>query len=332
VYDRYKSKRRNTGPYKLLAVLVILGASVALVVRYHEYLAFWKYSRNKLYQTVEGARHIKDPLKKREALADLAETFERYKEEHPVSPDAFFISGEVHYLLGVTYLPGNFSEMYINDRMQEISPEARRAFLKAIKDVKKGEALEDGTLDDSHVFMAAKAGLYSGYYTPADIFGMIEKTGETIKVKDAENIRFFSIINIMNKREDYGLKFLSDYGMVRDNIQGLLLFATAERMAKKYTGAIMTYKDVLGRTQDTAIQKLVRINLGKIYFNQSLYRESLDQFTLALQIDQKDTVPKIWMGKNYSAMGARDKARAIWSEVLTTDGSNAEVKELLGTI
>ena len=149
MYDRYKSKRRNTGPYKLLAVLIILGAGIFLVVRYHDYLAFWKYNRNKLYKTVDTARHIKDPLKKRESLADLAETFERYKEEHQVSPDAYFISGEVHYLLGVTYLPGNFSEMYINDRMQEIGPDARRAFLKAIKDLKKGSALEDGTLDDS---------------------------------------------------------------------------------------------------------------------------------------------------------------------------------------
>jgi tetratricopeptide (TPR) repeat protein len=332
MYDRYKSKRRNTRPYKLLVILILLGGAIFLVVRYHEYLAFWKYNRNKLYRTVEVARNIGNREKKREVLADLADTFERYKEEHPVSPDAFFISGEVHYMLGVTYLPGNFSEMYINDRMQEAGPEARAAFLKAIKDLIKGAALENGTLDDSYVFMIAKAGLYSGYYTPEEIFGMIEKTGESIKVKDVENIRFYSIINIINKREDYGLKFLTDYGKVRDNIQGLLLLATAERAAKKYTGAIMTYKDVLARTQDTNIQKLVHINLGKVYFNQSLYRESLDQFTLALQIDQKDTVTKIWMGKNFAAMGAKDKAKAIWSEVLTTDSSNREAKELLGTI
>jgi tetratricopeptide (TPR) repeat protein len=332
MYDRYKSKRRNTGPYKLLAALIILGAAIFLVVRYHEYLAFWKYNRNKLYGTVEVARHIKDPLKKREALTDLAETFERYKEEHPVSADAFFVSGEVHYLLGATYLPGNFSEMYINDRMQEIAPEARSAFLMAIKDLMKGAALENGMLDDSYVYMIAKAGLYAGYYSPEDIFGMIEKTGESVKAKDVENIRFYSIINIMNRREDYGLKFLTDYGRGKDSIQGLLLLATAQRAAKKYTGAIMTYKDVLAKTSDTGIQKLVYINLGKIYFNQSLYRESLDQFTLALQIDQKDTATKIWMGKNYLAMGAKDKAKAIWSEVLTTDGSNIEARQLLGAI
>lgn len=332
MYDRYKSKRRNTGPWKLLVVLIILGAGIFLAIQYHEYLAFWKYNRNKLYKTVDVARHIKDPLKKREALTDLAETFERYKEEHQISQDAFFISGEVHYLLGVTYLPGNFSEMYVNDRMSEISPEARHAFLNAIKDLRKGAALENGVLDDSYVFMIAKAGLYSGYYAPAEIFEMIEKTGETARVKNVENIRFYSVINIMNKREDYGLKYLSDYGMVKDSIQGILLFATAQRAAKKYTGAIMSYKDALSRTSDTSIQKLVYINLGKIYFNQSLFKESLDQFNLALQIDQKDMLPKIWMGKNYLAMGAKDKAKAIWSEVLTIDRTNTEARELLGTI
>jgi len=46
----------------------------------------------------------------------------------------------------------------------------------------------------------------------------------------------------------------------------------------------------------------------------------------------KDTTPKIWIGKNYSALGEKDKAKAIWSEVLTTDGTNAEVKRLMGTM
>ncbi len=158
---------------------------------------------------------------------------------------------------------------------------------------------------------------------------MIEKTGETIKQKGVENIRFYSMVTIANRREDYGLKYLAEHGMVRDNIQGKLFYATAERLAKKYTGAIVTYKDVLARTSDERVRKLVHINLGKIYFNQTLYRESLDQFSLALKIDAKDSVPKIWIGKNYSAMGEKDKAKAIWSEVLTTDGMNTEAKALM---
>ena len=276
---------------------------------------------------MDTVKKIKDPVKKREALADFADLYEKQKEERMVDADLFFLSGEIHYLMGETYLPGSFSELFINDRTGEISKEAKLEFLKAIKDIKKGCALENDAPEDRYSFMLAKVAFYTGFYSPGDIFEMIEKTGESIKQKDVENIRFYSITNIINKREDYGLKFLSQNGMVKDNIQGLLFFATAERVAKKYTGAIVSYKDVLARTSDDSIRKLVHVNLGKIYFNQSLFRESIDQFNLALKIDEKDTTPKIWIGKNYSALGEKDKARAIWSEVLTTDGTNTEVKE-----
>ena len=332
MYDRYKSKRKSTGIYKIFGILIIIGAVIFLGIRYHRYLAFWKYSQNKLEKSIESVRQIKDIDKKRETLADFSETYERYKEEHPVDPDAFYVSGEIHYMLGESYLPGNFSERYINDRVHNVSRDAKLEFLKAIKDIKKGCALENGAPDDTRSFMLAKAGFYTDYSSSTEIFRMIEKTGESIKLKDVENIRFYSIVNIMNKREDYGLKFLAEYGMVKDNIQGLLFYATAERAAKKYTGAIVSYKNVLARTSDDKLRKLVHVNLGKIYFNQSLYRESLDQFNQALKIDEKDSMPKIWIGKNYSAMGEKDKAKAIWSEVLTTDGANAEVKKLMGTM
>ncbi|OHD66151.1 MAG: hypothetical protein A2176_07870 [Spirochaetes bacterium RBG_13_51_14] len=332
MYDRYKSKRKNTGLYKTLGFLLVVAVLAALGVKYHRYLTFWKYSQNKLEKTVEAVRLMKDSGKKREALVDLSDSYQRYKEEHPVDPESYYLSGEIHYLLGEAYLPGSFSELYINDRVHEINKDARIEFLKAIKDINKGSALENGPMDDSYGLMLARAAYYTDYYTPADIFHMIENAGESVKLKDVEDIRFYAITAIINRREDYGLKFLAEYGMVRDNIQGLLFYATAERMAKKYTGSIMTYKDVLARTSDDKIRKLVYINLGKIYFNQSLYRESLDHFNLALKIDDKDSVPKIWIGKNYSAMGEKDKAKAVWSEVLTTDGTNAEAKQLLGTM
>jgi predicted negative regulator of RcsB-dependent stress response len=331
MYDRYKSKRKNAGIYKFLVVVAILAAVVFLGTRYYRYLAFWKFSQNKLEKRIETVRQIKDIDKKREALTDLSDMYERYKEEHMVDPDAFYVSGEVHYMLAETYLPGNFSELCINDRFHDISREAKDEFLKALKDIKKGCALDNSAPDDNRSFMLAKAGFYTDYSSPAEILRIIEKSSESIKLKEnPENVRFYAIANILNKREDYGLKYLAEYGMVKDNMQGLLFYATAERIAKRYTGAIVSYKNVLARTSDDKLRKLVHVNLGKIYFNQSLYRESIDQFNQALKIDEKDNMPKIWIGKNYSAMGEKDKAKAIWSEVLTTDGTNAEVKKLLG--
>ena len=332
MYDRYKSKRKNTGIFKFLGIVILMAGVGYAAVHYRHQLAFWRYSQNKLEQRINTVRNMKDPVKRREALTDYADLYEKQKTDRMVDAELFFLSGEIHYLLGETYLPGSFSELYINDRTGDISKEAKVEFLKAIKDIKKGCALENGSPEDRYGFMLAKAAFYTGFYSPADILNMIEKTGESIKQKDVENIRFYSMANIVNKKEEYGLKYLAQYGMVKDNIQGLLFYATAERVAKKYTGAIVSYKDVLARTSDDAIRKLVHVNLGKIYFNQSLFRESLDQFNLALKIDVKDTTPKIWIGKNYSALGEKDKAKAIWSEVLTTDGTNTEVKRLMGAM
>jgi predicted negative regulator of RcsB-dependent stress response len=329
MYDRYKSKKKSTGIYKFFGAIALIAAVAYLGVRYHDYLAFWKYNQSKLEKRIESLRHIKDTEKRREAIIDLSETYDRLKQERQVDPDPFYISGELHFLLGESYLSGSFSELYINDRVSDISKEAKAEFMKAIRDIKKGSALDNGALNDPRSFMLARAALYADYSSPAEIFQIIEKTGESIKKQDAENIRFYSMVNIVNKREDYGLKFLAEYGMVHESIQGLLFFATAERLAKKYTGAIVSYRNVLARTSDERVRKLVHVNLGKIYFNQSLYRESLDQFAQALKIDEKDAMPKIWIGKNYSAMGEKDKAKAIWGEVLTTDGSNTEAKELM---
>jgi tetratricopeptide (TPR) repeat protein len=332
MYDRYKSKRRNTGIFKFLGIIILVGAIITLGFHYRHYLAFWKYSQNKMEKRIDTVKRMKDPVKKREALADYADVYEKQKDERMVDADLFFLSGEIHYLMGETYLPGSFSELFINDRTGDVSKEARQEFLKAIKDIKKGCALDNDAPDDHHSFMLAKAAFYTGFYSPKDIFEMVEKTGDSARLKDIENARFFAMSNIINKKEDFGLKYLAQNGMVKDNIQGLLFYATAERMAKKYTGAIVSYKDVLARTSDEGIRKLVHVNLGKIYFNQSLYRESLEQFSQALKIDEKDATPKIWIGKNYSAMGEKDKAKAIWSEVLTTDGANTEVKHLMGTM
>lgn len=329
MYDRYKSKKRNTGIYKFFGAVILIALVVFFGVRYQRYLAFWKYNQTKLEKRIESMRQIKDADKRREAILDLSDAYERLKLERLTDPETFFVSGELHYLLGETYLPGSFSELYINDRVSEVSKEAKTEFLKAIKDFKKGAALQNGLLDDARNFMLARAALYADYYSPAEIFLLIEKTAELIKKKGVENIRFYSAVAIANGRADYGLKYLSENGMVRDNIQGLLFYATAERLAKKYTGAIVSYKDVLARTTDERARKLVHINLGKIYFNQSLYRESLDQFSQALKIDVKDAAPKIWIGKNYYAMGEKDKAKAILSEVLAADGMNVEAKELM---
>ena len=53
-------------------------------------------------------------------------------------------------------------------------------------------------------------------------------------------------------------------------------------------------------------------------------------FINALTIDGRDNTLKIWIGKNYSALGDKKRAKAIWTEVLVSDRTNKEAKKLLG--
>jgi tetratricopeptide (TPR) repeat protein len=329
MYDRYKTRKRKTGLYKAVIVLVCIAALAILGLRYERYITFWRYNQSKLNKEIEAVKREKSPSTKRTMLKRLADTMDQYEIEHQTDPDAFYLSGKVHYLLGETYLPADFSNLVINDSLSSIGRNSKREFLGAIRDIKKGIALDNAGPDEEYCIILAKSCFYSDYNSPAEIFRIIQKSRDPENLADVENIRFYAYINIINKREDYGLALLSRHGMISDNIKGLLFYATAEKIAKKYTRAIQSYKNVLARTMDDGVQKLVHVNLGKIYFSQSLYRESLEQFNLALKSDERDVVPKIWIGKNYSAMGQKNKARAIWSEVLTSDETNVEVKELL---
>ena len=99
----------------------------------------------------------------------------------------------------------------------------------------------------------------------------------------------------------------------------------------KYTDAIIAFQKLLKSTDDAYVQKLSYINLGKIYYSQNLYKESLDQFNAAL-IFGDDINVKIMIGRNYIAMGMKDKAKTVWSEVLAVNADNEEVKKLLGSL
>ena len=48
MYDRYKSKRKNNGIFKFFGVIILIAAVTALAVHYRHYLAFWRYSQNKM--------------------------------------------------------------------------------------------------------------------------------------------------------------------------------------------------------------------------------------------------------------------------------------------
>ena len=333
MYHRYKVNKKNKKFFRLIAILLIISSVFFFGYRHRQFLFFWRYSSNKLVSRIESTNKIQDINKRRDGLVLLIKRFEHYKNENQVKPEAFFLSGKVYYFLGKTYLPASFSEMIIKNRLMEINNLSKEYFIKAIKNIKKGKALQDSDkMEIDYGMILAKSCFFSSYCNYGKINQILEEIEEPSLLKGIEDKRFYAIINILNKKIDYGLKFLNESGMINEGIQGRLFLATSYKIAEKYTGSIMKYKNIINQTSDKELLKLIHLNLGKIYYIQSLYKESLEHFNFALKFDKKDNALRIWIGKNYLAMGQKDKAKAIWTEVLTLDGANAEVKKLLGVM
>jgi len=329
MYDRYKSRKKNTAPLRVFGVILLVAAIGFLGYRYRNYFTFWKLTQGRIYRSLENAKRIASFERRRVALSNLVNSFEQLKKEKPLDAEAFFLSAEARYLLGESMLAGGFSELVVNDAVPGVGGEARNEFLRSIRDFRKGMALNPGGLTQPRAFMLAKAGFYTGFYSPAELMGIL---GDSPGEDTPENIRLYALLCIMNAKEDYGLKLLADKGMVNEGIGGILFRATAERLAKRYTASIGSYRRALAEARDDRLKRMIYLNLGRIYFHQSLYKESLEQFSQALALDDKDPAPRIWMGKNYKAMGDKEKARMIWSEILTNDSTNAEAKELLKSL
>ena len=184
-------------------------------------------------------------------------------------------------------------------------------------------------MNDSESMILVKSLYYKNFYSISDIYECAAKILTPNKTLSYRDVRFYSIIAIKNGKHKEGIQLLKAAGNIYDSIDGRLFLASAYMHATKFTNAIMEYKNVLDNSQDSATIKDVHVALGKIYFSRSLYSESLEHFQSALNIDTQDSQCKIWIGKNYSAMGNKNRARSIWSEVLVTDSDNKEARRLL---
>lgn len=330
MYYNYKSKKKKRKLIKILLLLPIIFCVYYFGTKYHQYIFFWKYTHNKISNRLNNVLNIRDTEKKKTELGDLEEICSDYCFKNQLSAESFLLLGKIHFYIGEAVLNTTFSDMIINNCTDCVSREAKNEFLNAVRDIRKSMALSRSEKADSETLLIlAKSIYYSNYYNTSEIHSILKKIDVEF-ISNADDIRFLSIINIFNKNEDYGLEILNKYGMISDSIKSRFFLAYAYNLADKYTDSIMSFKNILNNCSDKYVIKLVNLNLGKIYFSQSLFKESLTHFTNALTIDKKDNTLKIWIGKNYSAMGEKTKAKAIWAEVLASDQTNAEAKKLLG--
>lgn len=332
MYYRYKAKKKDRSFLKTIITFCIIAAGVYFVYSNRTQLMFWKINQNRIVADIDHASAIPDQNKKLRELDRLVESLKLYAKDNPFDPDSYIMSARVNYFIAETELNSSFTEMYINDSFKDVSGAVKKRLINTVRDFNKAKALLNGkALTSSDTIMLGKSFFLNGYYDTEEIFSQISSIKAIPELK-LDDIRFYIIISVLSGNYEAALSLAKDLGKVEDTVQGKVFFASLLKDASRYTESIMAFQNILGETSDSNIKMVSHYNLGQIYYRQRLYKESLDQFYSMLAIDDANLNSKIWIGKNYSAIGDRDKARAIWGEVLSMNRSNEEVKKLLSLI
>ncbi|HNR89855.1 MAG TPA: hypothetical protein PKM65_16075 [Spirochaetota bacterium] len=329
MYYRYKSKKRDNKLVKFLFIAVCLCVIIFLGYTYRSHLMFWKYSYNKLYAKISRIQAVKDPALRRTQLVELTKQCDGAKTDNEIDPDTFFLAGRAHYQLGEELVNRSFTRMVIDDALTVHDAAARREFMQAIKDIRKGFALlKKDDVTENHLYLA-RAMLYLNFASPNELYALVQRY-DTDRLKGMpEQARVLATLAVMAGAVEPGLAIMRGYG-APEGVEGLLFLAALERTGKRYTSAIGEYKKVLQSSQDAAALKNAHANLGRIYYIQALYRESADHFEHALMLDKNDAAVKVQAGKAHAALGNKARATALWTEALAADTANEEVKKLLG--
>jgi len=331
MYYKYKPKKKNKRIFKPLVIIIVLCTIGYFTNRYKEYLMFWRYSDNKLAAKLKAAENSGNKLAE---LKNLVQVFDDYRESNPLNKDAYFYSARLSYDIAVASMPWSFSEFVINnfsdDMPSALPPLSLNEFQKAVKYIRKGMALGDKKeIDHKYAVIFAYSCFYTSFLDMAGLNEILSSADKDEMSKNVEDARFYSLVKILKNEKEEGFDFLTNNGSVDSDLNGILFQSCVETMAEQYTNAIMNYRKILDTTEDPQVLKLVHMSLGKIYYKQNLYNESLEQFAEASK-KTGDVLPKIWAGKAYAALGQRDKAKAVWNDALAADKNNGELKKLLG--
>ncbi len=332
MYYRYKSKKKDRKFLKLFFISLAVASIAYGSYNFRSKVMFWRISNNKMVDQISKMSMVTDSAKKIEGFRKLAEDIETYKHDNSSEADSYIYSSRIYYNLGLALSGKSFTEMYLDDMLLQLTSEQKKCFFQSIKDMSKAIAILDGKeAEPQDIFILGKSYFFTGYKDNPGIYSMLKIASSNIDLLSIDDIRFYSLLCLSGGAVDEGLDLLDKKGGVEDSFQGKLFKAKALKNSLKFTDAIIAFQKLLKSTDDPYVQKLSYSNLGKIYYSQNLYKESLDQFNAALILGDEIN-SKIWIGKNYLAMGMKDKAKTVWSEVLSVNGDNEEVKKLLGSL
>ncbi len=275
MYYKYRTKNKSSRLYKLLAGLIIVSAVVFFGYKYRSHLMFWKTGFNKLAEIVSISERDTSAYERSGGIQSALQKAAKFREDDPMNPEAFIVSAKLSFIVSESLLPRKFGAMFVNSKKDALSPEAASGFIAAIKYFRKAEALGGKkALDDESRIMLAKASYYSDYYQASQIFILLDSIKEPLMIRYTDDIYFYAQTLVVNGAVQRGMDYLVKMNM-KDSFSKLVM-AKSFAEGKQFTDAISAYKEVIAETADSEIKKTASVNLGLLYYSQSLYREAAD--------------------------------------------------------
>ncbi len=275
MYYKYRTKNKSNRMLKVLLVLFFVSAVVFFAYKYRTQLMFWKSGFNKLTEIVSVSERDTSAYEKNGGIQSALQKAAKFREDDPMNPEAFIVSAKLSFIVSESLLPRKFGAMFVNSKKDTLSPEAASGFITAIKYFRKAEALGGKkALDDESRIMLAKASYYSDYYPANQIFLLVDSINEPLMIRYTDDIYFYAQTLVVNGAVQRGMDYLVKMNM-KDSFSKLVI-AKSFAEGKQFTDAISAYKEVISETSDSEIKKTASVNLGLLYFSQSLYREAVD--------------------------------------------------------
>lgn len=329
MYYRYKSKKSSGFSFKIIILILLAAGMIFSIYHFREYLQFWRYSYNRISDQIESASHVGSQPARVAALDKMLKVTEEYVTENPKSCEPYYLLARVYFNKGVALGAGDIISFIVDNNREELSAAVSENFEKSIQAIKKGQCFDSHSVpDDEVLILLSKAYFYTDYYGSQTIHDLLSSVRNPRMLKNSDDRKFYGLMKIVGGNGEEGVQFLMESGDIHRNDTGKLFLASAYTLAKQYTNAIIEYKSLLESVNDPVMVEKAKIGLGRVYFTQSLYRESIAQFEDVLKSNPGSIDSKIWIARCNISLGDKAAARKICTEILAADKENAAALSL----
>lgn len=308
MYYKYKSSKKSGKRFKFLFITLLLVVSIFTGIKYKDYFKFWEYSFSKIEREYKNISSIDNESIRREKLDILKKQIEEQNKVSQFSEKYTILLAKINHDLGEIYFGNNFAQLIIRDREFSVPDTTSKYFLNSIKLIKKFQSIDQShELDDELILILAKNYFYMDYYGSSDIYDLLSTISSHENLLKNDNRRFYGYFHYIQTEEDQYLNYLSNINS--NDIEGELFIAGVYLKAKQYTNAIMKYKSVLEKNISNDDKIIIYRNLGKIYFYQSLFEESLDYLLRAYKEKPHDREIRKIIHDIYLELDDKDNAK-----------------------